>query len=327
MSKRFENTRLIYIVLGLLVILILTVTIKIPKEKGTLKNTIVEFDTSRVSKIILNNRIGSGNTVEFDRLGYKWTVQQGNVVSQAQDGAVQNLFAEVLYIKPQSLAAIDMSKWKEFNLTDSLATRIRFLNSKGKILADVMIGKLDLKQAEKPYMGYSGNNIQMISYVRLYNSKEVYAIDGLIPFSFNVKFDDWRNHTLIKVNKKDITDIHFIFPADSSYDLIKKDSLWYAGDMETDSLNAENYLNSLSLINGDNFIDGFKPDSDPLYQITVKRIGFNDFSIKCYHGDTDDEFILNSSFNPEAFFSCKRDEVFNQIFKTKNYFLKPAAKK
>ena len=145
MSKRFNNKRLLYLLAGLTVILILTILIKIPEEKATFKSNIVDLDTSAVIKIILNNRISAGNAVEFNRNNYNWTVRQGKIVSAIDEGAVQNIFSEVLNIKPQSLAAINHARWKEFDLTDSLATRIKFLNSKGKILADIMIGKLDFK--------------------------------------------------------------------------------------------------------------------------------------------------------------------------------------
>ncbi len=43
------------------------------------------------------------------------------------------------------------SRWEEFNLTDSLATRIKFLNKRKKVLADLMIGKLDFKQPDKAF--------------------------------------------------------------------------------------------------------------------------------------------------------------------------------
>jgi hypothetical protein len=322
MSNRFNNKRLLYLLSGLIAILILTVVIKIPKENSTFKNFIVNFDTASVSKIILNNRISNGNEVEFNRINNKWTVQQGKIVTATQEGAVENIFGEVLNIKPQSLASISKSQWSDFDLTDSLATRVKFLNSKGKILADVMIGKLDLKQSDKPIKGYSGNNVQITSYVRLHNGKEVYAVDGLLPFSFNIKFDDWRDRTFIHATRNDIKSIRFIYPADSSYNLIKKDSAWFTGNLKTDSLSVSNYLNSLVLMNGQEFKDGFKPISNPVYQMIVEGNNSLNFSIKCYEGENAGEYILNSSLNPAVYFGSKKNGLFNQLFKPQNNFVK-----
>jgi len=321
MSKRFNNKRLLYLLAGLTVILILTILIKIPEEKATFKSNIVDLDTSAVIKIILNNRISAGNAVEFNRNNYNWTVRQGKIVSAIDEGAVQNIFSEVLNIKPQSLAAINQARWKEFDLTDSLATRIKFLNSKGKILADIMIGKLDFKQPDKPDGGFSGNNIKMTSYVRLYSEKEVYAIDGLIPFSFNIKFDDWRDKTFVRYNKSEITNISYLYPADSSYKLIRKDSLWYSGSLKADSLKVGNYLNSITLMRGEEFKDDFTPVSNPVYQMLVQATNSVGFSIKCYAGGSPGEYILNSSLYPEVYFIDRKSVLFNQLFKPQSSFI------
>jgi Domain of unknown function (DUF4340) len=322
MSNRFNNRRLLILLSVLAAVLILTMLLKIPKEKATFISSIASFDTASVSRIILNNRISNGNTVEFDRRNGKWTVQQGNIVSATQEGAVENLFGEVLNIRPQSLAAVDKSKWKEFDLTDSLATRIKFLNSRGKVLADIMIGKLDLKQSDKPIGGYSGNNVQITSYVRPYNSNEVYAVDGLLQFSFNIKFDDWRDKTFIRTVKNDITDIRFIYPADSSYNLNRKDSVWYSGSVKADSSCIAEYLNSLALMNGQEIKDGFKPASAPVYQLLIEGGNSLKLSVNCYAGENTSEFILNSSLNPDVYFKSKKNGIFNQLFKSQNRFVR-----
>ncbi len=326
MSRRFNNKRLLYLLAGLIVILLLTVVIKIPKEKATLKNKIVDFDTSEVSKIILYPRISNGNAVEFNRRGVKWTVQQGNIVAATQEGAVPNMFGDVLNIKPENLAAISKSKWKEFDLTDSLATRIKFFSSKGKILADLMIGKFDYKQPDKIYKGYNGNNVQITTYVRLANGEEIYGVDGLLTFTFNIKFEDWRDKTFIRSKKNDITRITFTYPADSSYTLSRKDSVWYAGTLKADSASIVNYLNSLSFLSGQDFKDNYKPVINPVYQILVEGNNLLNFFVKCYKDENSDEFILNSSLNQDVYFTSKKQGIFDQIFKPKSNFLKKAKK-
>ena len=326
MSSRFDNKRLLYLLAGLIIILILTVIIKIPKEKATIKSKIVELDTSAVSKVILNAKISNGKTVEFNRKNGKWTVMQGSIISATQEGAVQNMFSEVLNMKPQSLAANNKSKWKEFELTDSLATRIIFLDKKGKTLADILIGKFSYKQVDNPYGGYNGNNVRITSFVRLFSEKEVYAVDGLLPFSFNLKFEDWRDKTFIHSRKNDITAVHFTFPADSSFILGKKDSVWYSGSQRADSLSVASYLNSLNSMNGEHIKDNYRPVENPVYQLQAEGNNLSGFSVKCYKGDGADEYILNSSLNPEVFFSSTKNGIFEKIFKSQRSFIKPDKK-
>jgi len=322
MSKRFNNKRLLYLLGGLLLILFLTVIIKIPKEKATLKSKLIDIDTSEVSQIILYPKVSNGNAVEFRKNNGKWTVQQGTISDVTHKGAVQNIFNEVLGIKPQSLAANDRSKWEEYELTDSLSTRIKFLSGKGKVLVDLLIGKFNYKQVNNPYGGYGGSNVQITSFVRLYDEKEIYAVDGMLPFAINRSFDEWRDKTFIVSNHDNITKISFNFPADSSYNLIRKDSVWYAGNQKADSSTVADYLNTLGFMEGQTFKDNFKPVLNPDYRMIVEGNNLLNFSVNCYYGDNSGEYILNSSLNPDGYFASKENEIFGKLFKPKNYFVK-----
>jgi hypothetical protein len=322
MSNRFDNKKLLSILGVLIIILLLTFILKVPKEKATLKGSLVELDTSDVSKIVIIPKISAGDPFEFVKENNKWTVRQGNIVSKPAEGAIQNILNEILSIKPQSLAAVDKSKWKEFELTDSLATKVKILNIKGKELADVLIGKFSYRQVANPY-GYSGgDNIEGTSYVRVNNEKEIYAVEGFLAFSFNGKFSDWRDKTFIRCKTEDIIKITFTFPGDSSYLLIKKDSGWLAGDMLADSINVSNYLNELKYINGQDFKDDFRPASNPEYQMIVEGNNLLSFSVKCFSAEGTDDYILNSSLNPDVCFASKKNGIFSQVFKPEKYFFK-----
>jgi hypothetical protein len=322
MSKRFDNKRLAILLGGLTIVLSLTIIFKNPKEKATLKSKIVELDTSKVSKIILYPKISIGKEVEFDRSNGKWTVRQGNIISATQAGAVQNMLSDVLNMKPQSLAAVNKSQWKDFELTDTLATRVQFLDKKGNKLTDLMIGKFDYSQAGNSTGSYGGNNVKITSYVRVYSEKEVFAVDGLLSFSFNMKFEDWRDKTFLRANNNDITTIRFTFPADSSYNLTKKDSVWYAGLVKTDSSAVAGYLNSVRLLDGQDLKDNYKPVVNPVFQLLIEGNNLLSISVKCYIGEGNNEYILNSSLNPEVYFSSKRDGIFDKLFKSKSFFVR-----
>jgi hypothetical protein len=320
MSKRFNNKNLFYILGILVIILFLTFILKIPGERATLKNSLVKFDTLAVSKIDIIPKNSDGKPFEFVKQNNRWSVSQGNIISKPAEGAVQNIFNEVLSIKPQSLAAVNESKWKEYDLTDSLATRIKFSNSKGKILADILLGKFSYKQVANPY-GYSGgNNVEGTSYVRLNGQKEIYAVEGFLTFAISGKFSDWRDKSLLKCRKEDVLKVRFVFPGDSSYTLVKKDSGWFVDDEKADSTLVSNYLNSLGYLKGQDFADGFKPVLNPDYQVNIEGNNLLDSSVKCYNGGSKDDYILGSNLNPDVFFKSKRNGTFDQVMKSKKYF-------
>jgi hypothetical protein len=326
MSSRFNNKRLLLLLSGLITILLLTVVVKIPREQSTLKSRVAEFDSSMVDKIILIPATGKGNAFEFHKENAIWRVQQGNIISATQPGAVQNLLNDALAMKPQSLAAVKSSAWKEFEITDSLATRVKFLDKKGKTLADLMIGKLDIKPMEDPYSGTGRNNVRATSYVRQYSDQKVYAVDGMMSFSFDPRFDDWRDKTFIKSNKNDITGIRFIYPADSSFSLSRKDNIWQVNDRIADSTSVANYLASLVLMNGESFKDNFKPVTSPVYQISVEGNNLLNITVKGFQEEGTDEYVLNSSLNPDVYFTSKRNGLFNKIFKERSSFLNGTSK-
>lgn len=320
MSKRFNNKNLFYILGILVIILIMTFILKVPGRRATLRSSLVSFDTMAVSKIDIIPKSSSGSPFEFIKQNNSWSVRQGNIISKPTDGAVQNIFNEVLSIKPQSLAAVNESQWKEFDLTDSLATRIKFLNNKDKVLADILLGKFSYKQVTNPY-GYSGgNNIEGTSYVRINGQKEIYAVDGFLSFTISGKFSDWRDKSLIRCRKEDILTVKFVFPGDSSYTLSKKDSGWFVDDKKADSTTVASYINSLAYINGQDFADDFKPVLNPEYQVIIEGNNLLNSSVKCYRGGTYVEYILGSNLNPDVYFASKRNGIFEQVVKSKKYF-------
>ena len=320
MSKRFDNKRLFIVLAVLLSILLLTVIVKIPKERSTLKSTLVEFDTAVVDRIIITPRLSAGKPFEFVRENNKWSVRQDNIVSAPQKGAVGGILTEIMALKPQSLAAVGEPRFEEYELTDSLATRVKFLNKKGKDLAEIMIGKFSYKQISNPYAQYGGNNIEGTTYVRLSGEEQIFAVDGFLAFTFSGGFNDWRDKSFLSCKKEDVKKITFTLPADSSYVLAMKDSLWFAGVQPADSAKTAGYLNSFSMMEGQDFRDEYKPVSSPDYQMVIEGNNMLNITVKCYKGETGDEYILNSSLNPDVYFISRREGIFDDLFKPMTYF-------
>lgn len=321
MSKRFNNRNLLFILGGLVLILLLTILIKVPERKATLKEKLIELDSTAVSKILLSPKNNEGNVIEFYRSQGKWMVKQGEIISSTEKNAVQNIMRDISDLKPQRLAATDKAKWEEYELTDSLATRVKILNEKGKILADLMIGKFSFRQTNNPYGRYGGGT----SFVRISGKKEVYAVDGFLPFTFNRKFNDWRDKTFIQLNTSDLTKISFKCPGDSSFILAIKDSVWYAGNIPADSAVTADYLNNIKWLDGDDFRDGFKPVADPPYQLQIEGNNLLNINVKCY--TEGDKYILNSSLNPDVYYVSERSGLYDKLFKPLNYFVPKGKKK
>jgi hypothetical protein len=320
MSKRFDNRRLLYILGGLIVILAFTILVKIPKESSTLRDKIVDFDSTEVAKIMLYPKITAGKPFEFLRKDGKWIVRQEKIESAARKYEVENIMIELMSVKPQNLVSKNKSKWAEYEVSDSTGTRIKFLNSKDKVLSDVIVGKFTYKQLNNQMSMYGRNNIQGTSYVRVTREDEVFGVEGFLALSFNRSFNDWRDNSLISFNMDDITSIKYTYPADSSFVLSKKDSKWMVDSAPADSAETVSYVSSLSTMTGQEFNDTFKPVVNPDYQINIEGNNLLNISVKCYR-QPDGSFIINSSQNPDIYFNSKPEGIFGKIFKPKKQLI------
>ncbi len=326
MSKRFDNRRLLIVLGALIVLLLVTIVIKIPRQRATIKETLIDMDTAAVERIVFVPKTGSGKEFEFTKQNNKWTVRQGDITAEPAKNAVENIYSEILGIKPQSLAAVNRSEWKKYELTDSLATTIKFFGKSNKQLAGLMIGTFSYRQVNSPYPNM-GNNIEGTSFVRLTDEEKVYSVEGFLPFSLSGNFNDWRDRSFLRCKKEDITKIRFTLPADSSFIIEKRDSVWYAGGERADSSQMAGYLNSLTYQAGDQFKDGFSPSASPRYQMNIEGNNLLNVTVKCFSEEGKDEYVFNSSQNPSVFFSGKRSEMFSKLFKAKGYFRKAEEKK
>jgi hypothetical protein len=321
MSKRFDNKKSLYILAVLIILLGLTILIKLPRERATIKEKLVELDTALVNKIIIYPRVNEGASFEFVRKNGIWILQNDNLTAVPEKDVVRNILMEVQNLKPKSLEATDKTQWKDFNLTDTLAIRVKLLDNKAKSLADLMIGRFTYNQRGNPYGNSYANGIEGISYVRLAGDKNVYGVEGFLSLTFSGKFNDYRDKSFIKLNKENVVKISFAFPSDSSFILTRKDSVWFAGNQAADSLAVAEYLNSLSYLNGNDFMDNFKPADNPIFELSIEGNNLLNLSVKCYKTDKEDEYILSSSLNPDVYFTSRKDGIFGKLFKSESHFL------
>lgn len=328
MSKKMSNKSLGLLLLALAVILVLTRLIKVPREEATLKKELYSIDTSQVGKIIISKGVSDTNPIIFTRNGYEWNVSQGDIKSKEEKGSARSILSDLNSVKPERLVSRTKSKWKDYELNDSTATRVKLEDKSGKVLSDIMIGKFSYNRGSGygSYGGY-GNGFSGTSFVRLSSDRDVYAVDGFMGMMLKRDFDSWRNKTFIQANKSNITKVSFMYPGNSAYQLSFKDSVWYAGNMHSDSSATANYLSSLSTAMGSTFKNKYMPSSDPVCQLKIEGNNMPAIDVRCYQGDSANEYILNSSLNPDVYFSSTKTGLYDRIFKPLSYFIKPEKKK
>lgn len=304
MLKKLNTKTLLIIFFALVAVVVLTRIMDEKKGGRTFKQELVNVDTSLVNEILLYPNSEQHKETRLTRSGETWTIQRESISSEADTSYVKNLLGTFALIKPQRLAATEESRWKEYNVDDSLGTRVKFLSG-GKLLLDIVVGKFSYNQASR-----SG-----ISYLRLYEEEDVYAADGFIPMAVNQPFNEWRNKIVVRGNKEDWTKISFSYP-DSSFVLKKENGRWTIENAEADSNKTDQYLNDLSYLTSSSFVDNYSPSASPVMWITIEGNNMaSPVTVKAFPADSENQYVVNSSANPNAWFSAAKGNLTGRIFK------------
>ena len=314
MSGKFNNRTLLIVFLGLAGLLVLTRVFTAKKAERTLDADLVEIDTGRISSIYIYPQAEQGAELAFSRRGFAWTVSKDELSVPADKFSIGNVLDELLNLKADRLVARSEEKWPEFHVNDSLGTRVLIKEGK-KTTLDMIIGRFNYQPPPGGYSGYGQQYGTGITYVRKSDEDEVYAVEGFLAMSFNQGFNNWRDQTICRLTRDQITKVVFEYPADSGFVAQKLDMNWTINGILADSTSMAQYLDGLSRKSHGDFADGFSPLSNPLYQVTFEGVNMDPLLIRLY-SQTGDELILHSTINPESYFRITRDGLFKDIFRS-----------
>lgn len=276
------------------------------KTERTFREVLVDIDTSKVTEILIYPKSQNHKEVRLYKDKDEWRVDLpsgGN--AKVVDQRISSLFSQLLAILPKRLAARDESKWNELQV-DSTGSRVKVIEG-SKLSLDLVIGRFSFQQPRT-----------MNTFVRLYNDKDVYEVDGFLDMTFNQGANIFRDGTVIKSDHNSWKQIHFTYPADSSFQMVKGDSNWLIDGRNTDSLKTANYLNRLANLSNNNFVDDVKidPASTPTFSLNITTSDLKFIEIKGYQDSS--YFLIHSSQNSEAFFDGS--SLSNNIFVGKSSF-------
>lgn len=308
MIKNVKNIRL----LGFLVILVLVyVGLKVFKNTSRSKSfrqELVQIDTSLVSKLVISK---SGNSFQVMKEDGAWKVSISDDKNvDATASSVRNALGTLLGIQPDRIATRDPNKWSEYQV-DTTGTRVQVYEGDKNTL-DLIIGRF----------GVQGQR-QFHTFVRLEGDDEVYAANDFMGISFPSEPKSFRNSRFLQMETDSIYQITFQYPADSSYILTKRDSVWYIGLQPADSASVADYLSDLRFISSTEFVDDVDPNMliNPVYKVEIESKGNENEIVEAY-SHPKYKLIFHSSYNPKAYFS---DEKLNsRIFKGMEGLLNPA---
>jgi hypothetical protein len=330
MIKKLGNTKLILILVALLAVFGIFRYISSRKSENTFQTALIpRIDSAKLNGIVIfPKKLDAGpkgvkgtkvSPYIFTKKGKFWYVTQDGVTSRAEPRSSGYLISQMEAISPDRLGSNDPKDWKQYNVNDSLGTRVVFLYDKDTVL-DVVVGRFSYIPQQK----------QAISYLRISGQKEVYAIDGFLSMNINNEFDNWRDKKVMPGENTNWRKLTFTYPADSGF-VIQKDSggKWMFGDNTMpDSLTAVKTIEDISNQNYGAFINKFDTNGkQALFTLRIEGNGFNPALLKVYPADSANQYAITSTINPGAYFNGKGNAMFSKVFRGRSSFMKKEEKK
>ena len=322
----FSKLNIKWLAIIFTVLLLLVVIVKIRESSKTAHNRnrnftsqLTDFDSARVGSILISPK-SNGKQIHLFKDVSGWKVESDGKKYNADLNAVQNMIGQMKELTAVSIAANDKDKWKDFQLTDSAATNVKFMDGT-KTLMDIYLGKFSYKQPDNynPYMRQQGT---MTSYVRVSGDNKVYAVNGFLAMSFNRQANDFRDRKLISGDKAAWKQLSFK-EGDQSFDLINQDGKWTIGGLPADSAATAKYLNSIQRISSSDFTDeSVLQSNEPDYSLEISSGNKEGaVQINAFKADTANGYVLSSSLNEGTYFSGKKSKLMDKIFITKEQLM------
>lgn len=296
----------------LLVLLLILGVVKWKESRQgdrSFKEYVVKLDSSKVETLTFIPK-NSDEKVKLVKKNDTWMLKLEDKMVQADQGTILDLLDQLTALKTKVVAAQSKSKWADYEVTDSLATRI-IVNEGKKPLVDLLVGKFSYQQpkGQNPYM--QQQNIKMTSYVRLNGENEVYAVDGYLSMMINRQAKTYRDNSILTGNPENWKKLIFTYPGDSSFNLIKQNNVWMVDGAIADSTKVDNYLSKIRMLTDNNYADGVEVDLNEKadYSVRIEGDNISPINIKGYYHSQDQFLTVSSQNKGNVFESDKAKRV------------------
>jgi hypothetical protein len=278
------------------------------KNDRTFDPEIIKVDSTQVTSVIIQSKADSLQQILLRKEGELWTVSKNNKTMPADREVVQQLLANLSLVKASHIAAKSKDKWASFEIEEGKASQLTVYSGNKKI-SDFCVGKYSFNQEAK----------QVITYFRLKNGEEVYAVDGMTGMLLGQGFNAYRDKQLLSLDISAVQQL--TYEGDIPYKVEMKDGQWFLDrGSKLDSSIVKNFLLNLRNMAGEDFVDDFDPSQNIdklLKKLTVSGSNMpQQVIVQCWRDTTREKpFVIQSSQFPLSFFASDSTRLFSRIFK------------
>lgn len=185
------------VIVLIIFLLVLTHFLK-PKstvERGDLESSLTKLDTLTVTQIQIKKQDG---VFTFNKSGDQWIITSP-IEYKANQSFVRQMLHAFVDLRVEDKRTDNPEKHTKFEV-DTTGTEVTFLTEdKGPVA--LIIGKTS--------QDYSH------TFVREKDSDDVYSVKGILSGQLNRNLDSWRDKTIFKADKTDITQLALVYPEET----------------------------------------------------------------------------------------------------------------
>ena len=191
-----KKSTLILAIIFIVLVIVVLITRRGPKvERGTLELKLAKLDTLTVSQIDIKK---PDEGFIFHKGDGQWMITSP-VEYKANQDFVRQMLSTFVDLRVEDKRTENPEKHGMFEV-DTAGTEVTFFAGDEKLLT-LIVGKTS--------QDYSH------TFVREMNSPEVYSVKGVLSGQLNRNLDSWRDKTIFKAEKTDITQLALVYPEET----------------------------------------------------------------------------------------------------------------
>jgi hypothetical protein len=295
--KKINNNILILGLAGLVGIFIISKLFRSPKLEGNIRKELVSIDTADITELRMQSADEQPKLVKLVKEKNSWRVTQDDKSYPADKATVDNLLSTVASLNAERMVSRKQDKWDSYKVGEK-STSVSVYEG-GKKATEFRVGKTGFSQ-DPTAQQFGNQGIEAFTYVRLADEDEVYMVNGFLEATFNRGVNELRDKSFLRFSRDAVTKVTFTYPADSSFVLERRDTLWFVGSRIVNKGTAENYVREISSKSQASFADGFTAIGGPTAKVQIDGAAG---MIATFEGwKSDAGWYLRSSLQPEVFF-------------------------
>ena len=305
MLRKFSTKTLFIAFLILMALVVTSKLVDHHKGNRTFKGELVAYQADRINRIIIHPQAMNGQQLEIvKKKSNQWFVEVNGNTFHADKSLTESIINSLNHLKPTRIASTQSKKWKNYQLTDSMATHLQLYNGT-QLKADIRTGKT------------SSNQQRMITYIRMAGDPTVYGVNDDELSDFNRKANGYKSKMIIESAQDKWDQLTFTYPADSSFTLRKTGTQWRLEAMPADSSRIASYLSSIEHVRHYKLANTV-PSGDPAFSLKIEGAQLNQ-SIVLNGYLEGRNFILGSSQNPGVYFMG--NDLHSKFFVNQRHFV------